>query len=232
MRIKNFQFNYSSLSRNQNGQTLIETLVAAFILVMGISAALGLASYSLKATTNIRQQTVALGLAREGIEVVKNMRDTNWLKGTLTANCHDFLVGSETPEQAQCYRDWLNQAGGYEISEGSHVLDFNIGNALPWSLGPGGSYGLDISDDPSVSGVLYEPGAGDSGFSRKIIVEKEGDDPDEDIDPYTEPFPGPRLKVTSIAWWVSNSCPPNDDAQRGDPCTVVLETYLTNWRNF
>ncbi len=216
-----------SNKHKQNGQTLIETLVAAFILVMGISAALGLASYSLRATTNIRQQTVALGLAREGIEVVKNMRDTNWLKGTLTADCHDFLVDSETPEGAQCYRDWLDQSGGYQISEGNHVLSFDVGSALPWRLTGGGSYGLDISADPSVSGVIYEPGTGESGFYRKIIIEEQND-----FVPYNEPFPGPRLKVTSIAWWVSNSCPLNSDANPGDPCTVTLETYLTNWRNF
>ncbi len=77
--------------QKQNGQTLIETLVASFILVMGITAALTLATYSLGATNNIRQQTIGLGLAREGLEVVKNMRDTNWLRGTSSSDCYDFL---------------------------------------------------------------------------------------------------------------------------------------------
>ena len=222
----------TSKLHSQSGITLIETLAAAFIMIMGVSAAVGLASYSLKATQNIRQQTVALGLAREGIEVVKNMRDTNWLKADIDQTCHDFLVNSLTPEAALCYLDWLNPASGegYNISaDGSYGLSFNPNNPLPWSLVED-EFGLEIFD-AEATGKLYSLGDVDPKFFRKIILEKQGNDPPEP--PYNEDT-GPRLKVTSIVWWEANNCPAiqNGNITPGAPCSITLETYLTNWRNF
>ncbi len=222
---------------NQSGQTLIETLVAAFILVMGITAALGLATYSLNATSNIRHQTVGLGLAREGIEVVKNMRDTNWLKLTLDRNCYDFM--DATPDQL-CYKNWLDadSVGGFDLSAGeNYVLNFDV-NSNPnrppaWSLVESTSFGLDLSDDLDSDGVLYLPsgGDGDSGYSRKIIIEE------QDIEYPFDQDTGGRLKVTSVVWWKDRRCPQRDDVTLADienrvPCSVVLQTYLTNWRTF
>ncbi len=92
-----------------SGQTLIETLVAVFMLVMGISAAVGLAIYALNTSTNISKQIIATGLAREGIEAVKEMRDTNWLQqgsANINSNCYDYSTGQSN---AFCYLNWLTQ---------------------------------------------------------------------------------------------------------------------------
>lgn len=224
--LKFFTKNSNTASR-QKGQTLIETLVAAFILVMGISAALGLANYSLSATTGIRYQTVALGLAREGIEVVKNMRDTNWLKGTLSNDCHDFLAGSTST--AYCYRDWLSVSGGYTIPVANNlVLNYTPSASLPWSLSTG-NYALNIST--SSTGVFYNPSSsttGNSGFYRRIIIES-----DNSFSPFNQDV-GPRLKVTSQVWWIDKNCDARTSIPIGttSPCSVSLSTYLTNWRNF
>src|SRR6266403_2545802 len=99
---------FSSLNLKSNicnlneGQTLIETMVAVFILVMGVTAATGLAVYALSTSTNVTKQIIATGLAREGIEAMKNMRDTNWLQGTLVS-CTDV---SGTGISAKCYPAW------------------------------------------------------------------------------------------------------------------------------
>lgn len=106
--------------KSQYGQTLIETLAAIFILVMGITAAVGLAVYVFASSTNITKQVIATGLAREGIEAVKNMRDTNWLKFTLDKDCNNFATTTppaSLPVPAVCpgtsitasccYRSWL-----------------------------------------------------------------------------------------------------------------------------
>lgn len=214
------------LSSNQTGQTLIETLVAAFILVMGISAALGLANYSLGATSNIRQQTVAIGLAREGLEVVKNMRDTNWLKTTMYTDCYDFLSGNNT---ASCYREWLN--GVYNIDPEkslTYVIGFNPQNELPWSLEKTSDFALNIDTDIEKNGIFYYPSmssTGTSKFYRKITISKESFEPfDRDT--------GGRLTVTSQVWWVDRNCPAYNDVVEDNPCLVTLQTYLTNWKNF
>lgn len=226
----------------QNGQTLIETLVASFILVMGITAALTLATYSLSATTNIRQQTIGLGLAREGIEVVKNMRDTNWLRGTLSTDCYDFLSGEQT---ALCYQDWLNPSSGTGYDFGTfgnlgapltYYISYNPNDEKPWSLvSSGDKFGLDLYEpDPgSITpfvGYLYNASgttasASNSGFGRRITIAA------ADFSPFDQNT-GPRLKVTSEVWWESKNCPRSDIPLENDSCKAVLETYLTNWRNY
>lgn len=226
---------------SQQGQTLIETLVASFILVMGISAALTLAVFSLSATDKIKQEAIAMGLAREGLEVVKNMRDTNWLKGTISSTCYNFANSSA---QAFCYSDWLNAPGGYNIDPRStttsttdesanYTLVFNGTNTLPWSLVKTNSdFGLNANTTiPStVTTVYYNGGVGvtsansDSGFSRKITLST------STFAPFNHTDTGARLKVSSKVWWKGKGC----IVVSGEPtnCFVVLETYLTNWRVF
>ncbi len=212
--------------KNQSGQTLIETLVACFVLVMGISAALGLANYSLRATTGIKQQIIAMGLAREGLEVVKNMRDTNWLKVPYTTDCYNFSTGDST---GICYRDWLKTSGGYTLLAGTYSLRFNPDADMAWSITPTSSdYGLNISKDV---GVLYQgqdgltASASDSGFARKITIT-------EDNFPPFDKDTGPRLKVTSQVWWSGKDCELTDEPGTDKSCSLTLETYLTNWRVF
>lgn len=102
----------------QRGQTLVETLVAIFVMTMGVTAALGLANYSLNASTNVTKQLIGVGLAREGIEIAKNMRDTNWLRGTLDTGgsgvCPDFNSDTSIVSDVSCYPDssWLSPASG------------------------------------------------------------------------------------------------------------------------
>jgi hypothetical protein len=92
----------------QAGQTLIETLAAIFMLTMGITAAVGLAIFALNSSTNVTSQIVGMGLAREGIEAVKNMRDSNWLKqASIDLDCYNYLdVTGPNSLDAKCYKDW------------------------------------------------------------------------------------------------------------------------------
>src|SRR3989338_1470089 len=141
----------SGAHKNQIGQTLIETIVGIFVLVMGITAALGLATFSLSSSTNIVKQLIGMGLAREGIEAVKNMRDTNWLQDALVPDgCYDFRT--DTNDAAPCYQHWLNPVagpGGYNIqpvgalgSPSSYRVYFDPTNNLPsasnyyWNIQP------------------------------------------------------------------------------------------------
>lgn len=223
---------------NQQGQTLIETMVAALVLVMGISAAVGLAIYGLNATGGISKQLQATGLAREGIEAVKNMRDTNWLRTSLEPDCWDFYTQEE---QANCYPGWLDGSGGvgYGLITGggggkvtrTFTLSFNAdsGNEHTyWSLNPGGgNYALDYSTT-SLSSGLFKPGtsgSGTSGFSRKITLQT------ENFAPFNEST-GPRLRVQVDVWWTDKRCPASNDVPRGSSCLITLQTYLTNWKNY
>jgi type II secretory pathway pseudopilin PulG len=226
--------------KNQTGQTLIETLVASFILVMGIAAALALANYSFSAVMNISKQTAALGLAREGIEVVKNMRDTNWLRGTFSTDCYNF--DSPADNNAFCYRDWLNpyDGTGRDLSPNgstTYSLTFNFNSEIPWILTPTTKdFGLNLSDEILKGNFTQGPAYYDtqggivastsnSGFARKITIS-------EDTFPPFNQDTGTRLKVTSEVWWKERNCPMVDDVDPNSRCLIKLETYLTNWRNF
>lgn len=69
----------SAVCANQRGQTLIEVITALAVIAVGLVGVLSLA------TSNVRNQGIGLSrlfannLAREGVEIVRNMRDTNWL---------------------------------------------------------------------------------------------------------------------------------------------------------
>ncbi|NQT50051.1 prepilin-type N-terminal cleavage/methylation domain-containing protein [Candidatus Kuenenbacteria bacterium] len=68
-------------NKNQQGQTLIEAIVAIAIIGVALIGFLSQSSYNFAAAKESFNRTVALNLAREGIEVVRNVRDSNWLQG-------------------------------------------------------------------------------------------------------------------------------------------------------
>jgi hypothetical protein len=61
--------------------TLIETITAIFILTTGILALSSLISYFISVSSISSQRLIAAYLAQEGIEIVRNLRDTNLLNG-------------------------------------------------------------------------------------------------------------------------------------------------------
>jgi type II secretory pathway pseudopilin PulG len=210
----------------EQGQTLVETMVAIFIMVMGITAALGLAIYSFNATSLVNKQIVAMGLAREGIESVKNMRDTNWLQSPqFDAGCN-------------CYTDW--QESYYNINtngNGTYTLDFNPFAEPYWLLTPESknfrlSYDSTASSGrfyfPSYSSLGGESGSdrySDSDYYRRITLTEDADSPYNST--------SPRLQVTADVWWKDKKCPDATYYEDSKPsCRVRLVTYLTNWKNY
>jgi hypothetical protein len=68
------------IERAPRGQSFIEAMIAITIIVTAVSSALALVQASITATHNGGIQVVAANLAREGLETVRSLRDTNWLK--------------------------------------------------------------------------------------------------------------------------------------------------------
>ncbi len=60
---------------------MLEAVIASGIIVTAVAAALTLVSRSIAAEKAAEDAIVAGNLAREGIEVVRNIRDSNWLAG-------------------------------------------------------------------------------------------------------------------------------------------------------
>lgn len=64
---------------NIKGETLVETIIALSILAVGITVASTVVLNSIRNLTNAKNRVVAVNIAREGIEAVRSIRDTNWL---------------------------------------------------------------------------------------------------------------------------------------------------------
>lgn len=68
------------LQFNKKGFTLIEATLAAFILSVGVLGAFGLIQAVAGFTSAVSSRLTAVYLGQEGIENIRNIRDSNWLK--------------------------------------------------------------------------------------------------------------------------------------------------------
>ncbi|MFH1820418.1 MAG: prepilin-type N-terminal cleavage/methylation domain-containing protein [Candidatus Nealsonbacteria bacterium] len=62
------------------GFTLIEVVIALFIISMGTLAAFSLMQQALAFTSVSSSRLTAAYLAQEGVEITRNLRDNNWLQ--------------------------------------------------------------------------------------------------------------------------------------------------------
>ncbi len=62
------------------GETIIEVVVAIVISTMVLTATFLMLNRAISTNVNVKNRVIALNIAREGIEAVRNIRDTNWLK--------------------------------------------------------------------------------------------------------------------------------------------------------
>jgi len=66
------------LKIRKKGFFLIEGVIAAFIVTVGLVAVINLIVSGISHTTDSRDHIIASQLAQEGVELVRNIRDNNW----------------------------------------------------------------------------------------------------------------------------------------------------------
>ncbi|MEA2088314.1 MAG: hypothetical protein U9O55_00505 [Patescibacteria group bacterium] len=82
----------------QTGQGLIEATASIAIIAMGMSAIISLVIMSLASDKENSNRMIATNLLREGIEVARNQRDSNWLRidsGVVGAAWDDGLYNNK-----------------------------------------------------------------------------------------------------------------------------------------
>src|SRR3989344_2872892 len=72
--------------KSNRGFTLIEAMVALVLFTIAMGPVFILATSSINAASRIERNLIAANLAQDGIEVVRNIRDTNWLSGSAFDN--------------------------------------------------------------------------------------------------------------------------------------------------
>jgi len=88
--------------KHNKGFTLLEVIGAIFILTIGAGSAFILISQTLSAASLVKDHLIASYLVQEGIEIVRNIRDTNWLQArdpSKTSLWDDGLICPDSP----CY---------------------------------------------------------------------------------------------------------------------------------
>ncbi|RLC38233.1 hypothetical protein DRH27_02760 [Candidatus Falkowbacteria bacterium] len=69
-----------NIFKNKKGFSILEAVVAFYLITMGMVGLLSLVTFSIKTQYITKNMVTGSQLAQEGIELVRNIRDTNWLK--------------------------------------------------------------------------------------------------------------------------------------------------------
>lgn len=110
----------------KNGFTLLEVIITLFVVIVGVVAVYIASQQSLFYTQNSISQLTAAYLAQEGIEIVRNIRDTNWL------NNRNWDTGLTACEAS---------SGGCEADYGDGSLSPSGATLIPLNLETTGFYG-------------------------------------------------------------------------------------------
>jgi len=120
------------------GFSLLEVIVSIGIITVGIVSILTLFSYNLKAEINNKNKLIAIYLAQESIEVIRQNRDNAWFGGDSDfLDNSEFLDGEyivffenadiiskgwkiETPSNAAYKKVYINN--GYYVQENNNAL--------------------------------------------------------------------------------------------------------------
>lgn len=198
------------------GTSIIESMIVMLIVITGVIGMYTIFTNSMKVSESASNRVQAIAMAREGIEAVTNIRDTNWL--LYSANTED------------CWNTF-NYDGScittnIDIGSGSYILYQNEDSKrwfLSWVTVSGNYSNTDYREAFKVglqeigSGTFYTQSWATRElkplFTREIKIEYPSD-------AWTPPQ---KMKVESIVRWT-------DSARNAWNYEVKLETILTNWK--
>lgn len=132
------------------GFSLMEVIIAVAVIITALIAAMTLISFSVSAITSSKSKITATNLAQEGLEIVRNIRDSNWVGPDYKMR---YDGGSE---------DWRNGLGLGDPDPKQYLVQYNQPGLLDWSSTP-----LQIDS----SGFYQYDSGTNTPFYRKIIIE-------------------------------------------------------------
>lgn len=141
--------------KHNSGFTILEVLIALFIISVAFSAAVHLLVTNSNSANIIKNAYIASGLAQEGVEVVRNLRDGDWFAGR--------------PFGA------LGNPGGTAMADGAYRIQWNSQSLLS-GLDPylkkessSGIYSYDTGTDTLFKRQIQLSTA-NPGIEKKIVV--------------------------------------------------------------
>lgn len=147
---------------------MLEAIIASGIIVTAVSSALTLVASSIKASKDSESSITAANLAREGIEVARSIRDSNWLSGGVALfddGLHDGTDYSGIAVFDAATNTWVMEYGGVSVATDAPTRMYRYavqsGNAVA---------GLFVQDAAQPADTVSTP------FSRIILTEPLCDD--------------------------------------------------------
>ena len=194
------QLFFIKVNKLNRGFTLVETLVAISIFTLSILALMVVLSHGISSTNYAKTKIIASYLSQEGIEYMRNMRDT-------------FVLYDPTDSQAgwSAFNTKLTN-GSCETSNGCYFDDRNVSfsdtstpitdlllTACSSSLCSNGA----LRYEPTTGKYGYVSGV-NSGFTRKIKITQ---------------VSGNETKIASTVYWTQGS----------GAYSITLSESLYNW---
>lgn len=150
METKKLSACYFLLATRRKGFSFLEVIIAVFVLETGLLAGMTLITAGLRNSLDSRNQSIAGLLAQEGVELMRNLRDNNWVDSS------DSFVNGAWEGSWPCRVDTASGLSG----PGSYVLYYNTAP-------------LAANKYMHNSGI---PTLVPTQFSRKILIAKPNDD--------------------------------------------------------
>jgi hypothetical protein len=209
--------------KSRRGETVVEVLIAVMLLVVGALSAVRLLALVGINNQLTKERVVATNLAREGLEAVRNIRDTNWLR--FAGERRRCWNNADFSSPIECQDVNSDGVADEPITHAeNYIAKFNTTN-YRWEL-ISTSDRLDFSDK-TIDAVdeehrlkedangLYNHAAGtDTIYFREIYTEYL--DPDQSL---ALGESANVLRITSKVEWVD----------RGKFSNVTLTTILTDY---
>ena len=182
------------------GFTLVEVLVAVVVFGLLLGGVSTLAVYSLQFTDNYKNSVKAALLAQEGIELIREARDTNRLNGD------SWLQGITNPSGIPCGKLSPNRGCFVEVNTSNGNITFQqCPGSPPLNFGNGDSGCPFIEFDP-VMKLYGNNGTEITSFQRTIHVIE---------------FSSPSaLQVRVMITWTT----------RFGPRKLIVQDTLTDWQ--
>ncbi len=145
---------HTSCFKRDRGFTILEILIAIFILVTAIIGIYSTFPRIIVATSIISSRLTAAYLAQEGIEIIRNMRDANWLKNpTDPTKWNIGLTGCTSGCEADYTTGAVDQTTALRSYTGA-LLDIDANNFYSYSGGSPTKFKRKITVTSTATDVL------------------------------------------------------------------------------
>ena len=173
---------YQKLIDNKSGFSLIEVLVGIMVLTVAIVAASNTLGTLVRSNENNMKAMQAYYLAQEGIEAVRNVRDSNWLHNSYWLGSDDGQPWGDKFEPGFSYDLQLRSAGWENIPDENISAESiaELSAVSPW-------YAETLWEENELADIYLHEGylssdkdyLGDgeeSGFSRRVTIKEYDED--------------------------------------------------------